>query len=188
MSNDWYYVHRGSAQNNYVWCEEVRYCEDIGEYVHEDDVHYCDYNEVYNYHYENCRNVDSDDRSLLHEYHNGPNPDDLSEGAQFRVGFEIEKNEILGISGDDEVGEEIGNFDLIAKFETDSSCGVEAITHILPLSGVRSHRRRKVFNMIDQAADVINDECSNNCGGHITISVRMKNKRNKNLNKKSPKS
>lgn len=179
MNSDWYFITRGCADGHYVWYEDARYCEDIQESVHEDEVHYCEYNDEYYWDSDNVRsNHDSRDRSLLHEYHHGPDPLDLSEGAQFRVGFEIEKNEILGISGDDEVGEEIGNFDLIAKFETDSSCGVEAITHILPLSGVRSHRRRKVFNMIDQAADVINDECSNNCGGHITISVRMKNKRN----------
>jgi len=174
---EWYYVEYGRANGRYVHYEEAYYCEDIRERVHEQDALLCEYDDCY--YYEECEMPSGRyGRGYLSEYHNGPSSEDLSEGAQFRVGFEIEKNEINGIT--DEVGEHIGHYGLIARFETDSSCGhegntgVEAITHILPLSGVRSKRRRRVFNMMDQAADVINEECSVHCGGHITISARIK--------------
>jgi len=176
-SSDFYCVLYGRANGRYVYYEDAYYCEDIGERVHEQDAHYCAYDDCH--YYDECEMPSGRyGRGALSEYHNGPPSEDLSERAQFRVGFEIEKNEINGIT--DEVGEHIGDYGLIARFETDSSCGhegntgVEAITHILPLSGVRSKRRRKVFDMMDQAADVINDECSVHCGGHITISARIK--------------
>ena len=176
-SNGYYFIEYGQAQEQYLYCEHTCFCEDIGERVHNDDAHYCDYDDYYYYDVSEMPRGEFD-RGCLNEYHNGPPSDDLSKGAQFRIGFEIEKNEINSVT--DEVGDEIGYYDLIARFETDSSCGydggtgVEAITHILPLSGVRSKRRRRVFNMMDQAADVINEECSGGCGGHITISAKIK--------------
>jgi hypothetical protein len=138
--------------------------------VHEDDAHYCDRNDEYYYDEDQVCDIDENDRAILHDYHRGPEPLDCSEGAKFRIGFEIEKNKFFDEHYD--VGDEIGEYSLIAKFETDSSCGYEAITHILPLSGVRSHRRRNVFNSIDEAEEIINSKSSKNCGGHITISVK----------------
>ena len=176
---DYYYIDYGRAQGEYLHYELATHCEDIGEHVHNEDAHYCDYDDEY-YYEESEMPRGIFDRGCLNEYHNGPPSDDLSKGAQFRIGFEIEKNEINGVCN--EVGDEIGYYNLIARFETDSSCGydgdtgVEAITHILPLSGVRSKRRKEVFEMMDQAASVINEECSGSCGGHITISAKIKPK------------
>ena len=45
--------------------------------------------------------------------------------ALFTIGFEIEKNELHNSS--------IQEYPLFKGFERDSSCGFEAITHILPL-------------------------------------------------------
>jgi len=169
-SYDYNYVSHGQASGYYLYREDTIYCEDIGEYVHEDDAHYCERNDEYYYDEDQVCDIDESDRAILHEYHRGPTPLDCSEGAKFRIGFEIEKNKFLDEHYD--VGDEIGEYSLIAKFETDSSCGYEAITHILPLSGVRSHRRRNVFNSIDEAEEIINSQSSKDCGGHITISVK----------------
>lgn len=166
--DDYEYIHRGRAEDRYLHYECHMFCGgDIEEYVHEEDAIWHEGTDEYYYHQENVP-CDSDDRSLIHAYHHGPASEDLSEGAQFRIGFEIEKN---SFNGYDEEGDEVGEYDMFARFENDSSCGVEAITHILPLSGVRSKRRKKVFDMIDSAACIINEDCETNCGGHITISV-----------------
>jgi len=149
----------------------VSYCEDIDDYVHEDDAHWCESRECY---YWDEDNVVEENGGCDHisEYHKGPDPEDKSMNAQFRIGFEIEKTTINGY-GQDDVGEEIGEYDLFAKFETDSSCGLEAITHILPLSPVRSKKRKIVFDWIDEAECIIDEECDTDCGGHITISAAL---------------
>ena len=59
-------------------------------------------------------------------------------------------------------------------YETDSSCGVEAITHILPLVSKRHKYRNKFIEMLDEAKHVIEDSPSNpSCGGHITLSCNL---------------
>ncbi len=163
---DFRYITEGMAEGYYLHYECTTYCHDIEDYVHEDDAHWHEGTGESYYHEENvpC----DDDRSLIHAYHHGPASEDLSEGAQFRIGFEIEKN---SFNGYDEEGDEVGECDFFARYETDSSCGVEAITHILPLSGVRSKRRKKLFRMMDRASCIIDEECETNCGGHVTISV-----------------
>ena len=163
---DYRYITEGRAEEYYLHYDSTTYCHDIEDYVHEDDAHWHEGTEESYYHESNIPR--DDDRSLIHAYHNGPASEDISEGAQFRIGFEVEKN---SLNGYDEEGDEVGEYDFFARFETDSSCGVEAITHILPLSGVRSKRRKKLFRMMDCASDIINEDCETNCGGHVTISV-----------------
>ncbi len=166
-NGDYRYISEGRASGHYVHYDCTTYCVDIEDYVHEDDAIWDEGTDESYYHEENVP-AHSDDRSLIHAYHHGPASEDLSEGAQFRIGFEIEKNSFNGYS---EEGDEVDEYDFFARFETDSSCGVEAITHILPLSGVRSKRRKKLFTMMDYASDIINEDCETNCGGHITISA-----------------
>ena len=94
--------------------------------------------------------------------------------AKYRIGFEVEKNAFAFGSQDQTTrGSEIGRYAIFRGVETDSSCGVEAITHILPLvpNGIW---RTKVFNMMHQAKELIEDDSSPSdasCGGHITLSV-----------------
>ena len=86
-------------------------------------------------------------------------------GAQFGIGFEIEKNRISRGA--------VRPYPLFCGFERDSSCGYEAVTNILPLVG-KSIWRNKVFNMFHEAERVIDDQWSPSdysCGGHMTISV-----------------
>lgn len=83
----------------------------------------------------------------------------------FTVGFEIEKSR-FGRGARQE-------YALIQGYERDGSCGVEAVTNILPLIPP-SQWRNKVFDMIFKARKIMDDENSPSnfrCGGHITIGV-----------------
>lgn len=90
----------------------------------------------------------------------------IMDGAsRFRIGFEIEK-----VSLDRDA---LREYELFCGFERDSSCGYEAVTHVLPLlpKGVW---RDKVFDIMDKANRIIDDRYSPSdvrCGGHINISV-----------------
>jgi hypothetical protein len=85
--------------------------------------------------------------------------------ARFRIGIEVEKNSINRSA--------IKEYALFKGFERDSSCGLEAITHVLPLLP-KSAWRSKVFNMFHEAERVIDDSYSPSnyrCGAHVTLSV-----------------
>jgi hypothetical protein len=85
--------------------------------------------------------------------------------SRFKIGMEFEKTRFNRAA--------VQEYPLLCGFERDSSCGVEAITHILPLIGP-SMWRTKVFNMFHEARKIIDDNYSPSnvkCGGHITLSV-----------------
>ena len=86
---DFRYISVGMAEDYYLHYESTTYCTDIDDYVHEDDAHWHEGTEESYYHEENvpC----DDDRAIIHAYHHGPASEDLSEFAQFRIGFEVEK-------------------------------------------------------------------------------------------------
>jgi len=94
--------------------------------------------------------------------------------SRFTIGFEVEKNELHRAS--------IKEHELFCGLETDSSCGYEAVTHILPLLPP-SKWRNKVFDMMHKAEKIIDSRYSrcddtrhdgdarvSTCGGHATIS------------------
>jgi hypothetical protein len=65
----------------------------------------------------------------------------------------------------------VREYELFCGFETDSSCGYEAVTHILPLLPA-GQWRTKVYDMMHKAERIIEDSYSpsdRRCGGHITI-------------------
>ena len=128
-------------------------------------------------------------RSRMNRYHGKPSVLDHSYGANeidvknikskvtnvgfrqanyrsnYTIGFEIEKSE-FGRGTRKE-------YALIQGYERDGSCGVEAVTNILPLLPP-SQWRNKIFDMIYKAKGIMDDELSPstlNCGGHITIAV-----------------
>lgn len=130
-----------------------------------------------------------EERGIVMPYHYKPAPIDYSTGAtpydtstiprrvsnktildgtsRFRVGFEIEK-----VALDREA---VREYELFCGFERDSSCGYEAVTHILPLVP-DSKWRSKVFDMMKNASRIIDDKYSPSdvrCGGHINISVQF---------------
>lgn len=85
--------------------------------------------------------------------------------SKYTIGFEIEKNEF----GRGQRKE----YALIQGYERDGSCGVEAVTNILPLLPP-SQWRNKIFDMVYKAKGIMDDDKSPSnvrCGGHITIGV-----------------
>ena len=127
-------------------------------------------------------------RAIMNGYHASPSPRELHKGAKsydvkglkkrdldnlltqdgdytsrFTIGIEIEKNRFYRRVYDE--------LNLIKGYETDGSCGYEAITNILPLLPA-SVWRQKIFNMIHEARYLIEDRYSpsdRTCGGHITL-------------------
>jgi hypothetical protein len=93
--------------------------------------------------------------------------------SRYCVGFEIEKLYFTRNSYDNR-GDNIGELELFKGFELDSSCGVEGITHILPLLP-HGKWKNKVFDMFYKSRYIIDEEHSpsdRNCGGHITLSCK----------------
>ena len=85
--------------------------------------------------------------------------------SRFTIGFEVEKTELSRNA--------VREYELFCGFERDSSCGYEAVTHILPLLPAGKWRT-KVFDMMHKAEKIIDDRFSpsdKRCGGHITIAV-----------------
>lgn len=86
--------------------------------------------------------------------------------SRFTIGFEIEKNSLHRAA--------VKEYPLLCGFERDSSCGYEAVTHILPLLPA-GQWRNKVFDLFVQAEKIIDDRYSpsdKSCGGHITVAVQ----------------
>ena len=126
-------------------------------------------------------------RARLNAYHSKPSVLDHSYGAEecdvktikkvvmgdsrngykskYKIGFEIEKCSFGA--------RQRKEYALIQGYERDGSCGVEAVTNILPLLP-NSQWRMKIFDMMYKAKGIINDDISPsniNCGGHMSISV-----------------
>ena len=99
--------------------------------------------------------------------------------SRFTIGFEVEKNELHRSA--------VREYELFCGFERDSSCGFEAVTHILPLVAA-SKWRTKVFDMMHKATKIIDSQYSraddtrsdterygqrdvqvSTCGGHVTL-------------------
>lgn len=172
-NDNWHYIERGYAEGHYLYYEDASWCEDIEEYVHCDDAHWCEQNEC-SYWDEDQIPATSNDQ--INSYHNSKNNVDYilsAVRAKFRIGFEIEKTEFDNFDGDvaSENGDHVGECDLFAGYETDSSCGVEAVSHILPLVGPRHPLRAEVFNLFDKASCIIDSPYNTDCGGHLSISM-----------------
>lgn len=154
-------------------CHPFRYCEYDCEWVHEDTVTYCDHcDECYDYErHGSCPNGCGDcGNGRVGGYHDSqPQAVFSAFSSKYTIGFEIERNSLCG-SIDDEGDdcEEIDGCELVAGVETDSSCGVEVVSNILPLS---SGKKEEVFNAIDECSDWLDNdvEAGRDCGGHITI-------------------
>ena len=93
--------------------------------------------------------------------------------SRYCVGFEIEKM-YFNRNDNHRSGEHIGELEVFKGFELDTSCGVEAITHILPLLP-KGQWRNKIYDMLYKGRQIIEEEFSpsnSDCGGHITLSCK----------------
>lgn len=129
-------------------------------------------------------------RAIVHGYHHKPDPLKLSKSrhrfdvsglkskevrniiadstgftSRFTIGFEVEKTALHRAS--------VREYELFCGFETDASCGYEAVSHILPLLPA-GQWRTKVYDMFHKARYIIEDQYSpsdKRCGGHVTLGV-----------------
>lgn len=171
-SDYWVWVEYGRAAYCWLDADDAVWCEDINDYVHDNDAHYCEFNECSYYDEDKC----GGGKEYINPYHSTKkfiqNHNPFWSKSDFSIGFEVEKNEFDGVYGTVcELGDEVGEFDFFGGFETDSSCGVEGISHILPLSPPKSKWRKEVFDMMNDAKDIINSPSDIYCGGHMTVSV-----------------
>lgn len=85
--------------------------------------------------------------------------------SRYTIGMEVEKTSLHRGA--------VREYELFCGFETDASCGYEAVTHVLPLLP-QGQWRTKVFDMMHKAERIIDDRFSpsdRSCGGHVTLSV-----------------
>jgi hypothetical protein len=108
--------------------------------------------------------------ALTHDIKSLPRKDRQSimdaDECRYTIGFEIEKTRFKRGA--------IKRYPLFCGFERDGSCGVEAVTNVLPLLP-QSEWRTKVFSLFYDAEKIIDSSHSPtdfSCGGHITVGIK----------------
>jgi hypothetical protein len=149
--------------------EEYYYCSGEGEWYHESCCHYCPSSGDHECGEESeCEDCQPQSPDRVFSYHrSGISPNIYRDfnGSGFAVGFEVEKNSVMGA---DSEGDRIPETNLFAYWETDASCGIEGITHAYdPLDPDKVESFRVDVN---DARDHVNADCDSTCGGHINIS------------------
>ena len=173
-TGDYVYIEYGQADGHYLHRDDAAWCYDIQDYVHEDDAHWCEADDEY--YYDEDKMPSREDDEHICSYHESPEAEFILDSyySKMRIGFEIEKTAFKSFDGGlaNDRGDYVGSHELLKGYETDSSCGVEAITNILPLDSPRSEGRNGVFEYFDEAECIINSPSNKRCGGHICISVQ----------------
>ena len=141
--------------------ENYIFCSDIEDYVSSDDAYFDEALGEY-------VSEMPQDKTRICEYHRSPEPEVIynnNTGAhRYSIGFEVEKNSILGKRHE---GDYIGEYRFFSGFENDSSCGVEGISNIYCLE----YGYDTLVEHVKAAEDILNDENVNSdCGGHINVS------------------
>ena len=149
------------VEDYYIHVDDVKYPVDNPDLpFHYEDLYYCDYADEYYSSRE--ASIRSD---VIQEYHSAPKPakyileEDVAL-AKYTIGFEVEKSSVDGCT---EAGSYVDPEPLFAGWETDSSCGVEGITHVYSLNNTETFKRHL------QASDLVDEEADSDCGGHINF-------------------
>lgn len=147
-----------SGDDDWVGCSD-------GEYWPTDECHDCPDDGAWVYGNEEDCECCGRAGERINRYHSSPSPY-LHRGASgWLVGFEIEKTEVDGCSDEGDCIEELP---LFSGWETDSSCGVEGITHAYdPLDpSTRATFRRH----LQASSEYVDGPTNSDCGGHINLS------------------
>jgi hypothetical protein len=164
---------------SYQWRDDCIYVENRDDWIREEETAYCDDCDEYRLDTdecscEDCRNT-SDSADHVNDYHCSPNPqykgiledttvserEHLQGLKRFSIGFEIEKSKIEGSSS---MGTEVEVQPFFAGWETDSSCGVEGISHIYSLDDYEN-----ISKDINRSEYLDICDTNRSCGGHINI-------------------
>jgi hypothetical protein len=161
-NHDYRYDHRGELYHIHYLC----YVRDTQEYHHQDEE-----GDTFFYHESDSEyyTYEPESPGERHGYHSGPR-NDYSDGAKFRFGVEVEKEDrdpidSYDLSDVDDTGwsrEEDGSLD--------SDSGYELVSPRYDLFGDRFDK--DISESI--LAEHINADKSNNCGGHMGFSIRNK--------------
>jgi len=151
--------------------EEYHYCSGEGEWYHESRCHYCpssgDHECGEEAECEDCQPRSPD--SVFPYHRSGISPiiyrNFNGNDSGFAVGFEVEKNSVMGA---DSEGDRIAETNLFAYWETDASCGIEGITHAYDPLDPDTVESFKVD--ANDAKNYLSAPCDSTCGGHINIS------------------
>lgn len=142
----------------------------ISEYVAEDfGIHYCSDCENH-YHEDNGCDCSNECERYCFEYHSD-NRKDFSENSKYRIGFEVEKEDIC--QRDEEYAIDLFAETGWAKEEDGSlgSGGFELVSPVLPLAiDLPVQDQSVITDSIYDVRSYINAEYSKRCGGHINIS------------------
>lgn len=157
------YDHNGEAFHRDD--DDYNFVESRGEWYHCSESHWSEDDEEYHVGDESDCDYCCGGSDRICRYHNSPKATLFRGVSPFLVGFEVEKTSIEGC---DSEGERITETPLFSGWETDSSCGVEGITHAYdPLDADMVSRFRQ--DLLD-SRDLVNEPCDKSCGGHINLS------------------
>lgn len=169
----WEYFHKDDDESliwsdfhgDYLNKEDAQYPEeDLDTPYHIDSLYYNEYADTYH------TSREAANQNTIRDYHSTPQGTFYTKGklndpadvlANYTIGFEVEKS---SIDGNAEEGSSHDYEDLFVGWETDSSCGVEGITHIYGLNNY------KLFEAHVNSSYYVNEEADRKCGGHINIS------------------
>ena len=170
IDGDWYHLddisYDGHGNPYPSESDDYVYCVGEGETYRRDECHWCEAEDTYVYGDEEeceCSKQQSEDH--INEYHSSPKPN-FYRGypcSGWGIGFEVEKNDINGASGE---GEYVGSSELFSGWECDASCGVEGITHVYDPHTCADKFKQHVAN----SKRWLDAACDRKCGGHINIS------------------
>ena len=162
------------GEDRTVWdSDDLCYCDDIDSYAFCDDTHYDEQGDRSVYYEENMSRFED---GCINGYHaTSGNTRRIEPSSLLQIGFEIEKPYFNTPHGD--TAEEQGDYvdddeSLFRGYEYDASCGVEAITHIMPLDKEYHDDMIALINRPNHVTiiDTPLGERPNRCGGHITFS------------------
>ena len=145
---------------------DIRYCEGRGEYYHLDDLVWDDNSDEYVH-------VDDyeDDNGYTFEYKNGPRSWKAGRDAEWRVGFEIEKED-SDMYSDDTARDLYDRTYWTKEYDgsLDHDCGFELISPTLDLFNGNVEDGRSMDDELWMMRHYINADASIRCGGHINLS------------------
>lgn len=170
IDGDWYHIddisYDGHGNPYPSDSGDYVYCQGEGETYSRDECHWCEAADTYVYgDEEDCECNRSESEDHINEYHGSPKPTFYRNYpcSGWGIGFEVEKNDINGASGE---GEYVGSSDLFSGWECDASCGVEGITHVYDPHTCADKFKQHVAN----SKRWLDAACDRSCGGHINIS------------------
>lgn len=165
MEDEVTYLHYGNYQGEYAWTDDCVYCEDDGEYYHQDDEgDYIFWNErTGEYQTSPVRN------NSCHEYHHGFRRNWANNETRFTIGFEVEKEDSHVLDTWDLDDADATDW----CRETDGSLsddeGFELVSPVFDLFDDKLDNQIKTSRVL---RDHLNADVTSNCGGHINFGMQ----------------